>query len=70
MNFFDSVKVTVESGTGPPPPQTLVAGSTSNINCSVDVEEFHEFHLSSQYCPQASSTPRQFHISPLLPCDN
>ncbi|KAJ0256639.1 hypothetical protein HA466_0095680 [Hirschfeldia incana] len=39
--------VTVESGAEPPPPQTLVVGSTSNINCSVDVEEFHEFHLSS-----------------------
>ncbi|KAG2308683.1 hypothetical protein Bca52824_028431 [Brassica carinata] len=46
------------------PPQILVAGSTSNSNCSLDVEEFH---LSPQDCPQASSTPLQFHISPLPP---
>ncbi|KAG2308682.1 hypothetical protein Bca52824_028430 [Brassica carinata] len=50
------------------PPQILVAGSTSNSNCSLDVEEFH---LSPQDCPQASSTPLQFHINPLPPppCD-
>nr|VDD14366.1 unnamed protein product [Brassica rapa] len=47
------------------PPQILVAGSTSNSNCSLDVEEFH---LS----PQDSSTPLQFHINPLPPppCEN
>ncbi|XP_018478258.2 transcription factor bHLH10 [Raphanus sativus] len=44
------------------PPQILVAGSTSNSNCSLDVEEFH---LSPQDCPQASPTPlHQFHINP------
>lgn len=43
------------------PPQILVAGSTSNSNCSLDVEEFH---LSPQDCPQASSTPLQFHTNP------
>ncbi|KAG2322575.1 hypothetical protein Bca4012_056657 [Brassica carinata] len=50
------------------PPQILVAGSTSNSNCSLDVEEFH---LNPQDCPQASSTPLQFHINPLPPppCD-
>ncbi|KAF8108714.1 hypothetical protein N665_0104s0038 [Sinapis alba] len=50
------------------PPQILVAGSTSNSNCSLDVEEFH---LSPQDCPQASSTPLQFHINPPPPppCD-
>ncbi|CAN7061358.1 unnamed protein product [Brassica rapa subsp. trilocularis] len=49
----------------PQPPQILVAGSTSNSNCSLDVEEFH---LS----PQDSSTPFQFHINPLPPppCEN
>ncbi|CAA7046058.1 unnamed protein product [Microthlaspi erraticum] len=54
----------------PPPPQNLVAGSTTNSNCSVDVEELSEFHLSPQDCPQASSTPLQFHINPPPPCDN
>ncbi|CAH8282224.1 unnamed protein product [Eruca vesicaria subsp. sativa] len=50
----------------PQPPQILVAGSTSNSNCSLDVEEFH---LSPQDYPQTSSTPLQFHINP-PPCDN
>ncbi|KAL0722930.1 hypothetical protein Bca4012_037529 [Brassica carinata] len=69
-------EVTVESGVvpPPPPPQTLVVGSTSNRNCSDDVEELLEFHLSPQDCPpQPSSTPLQFHINPPLPpapCDN
>ncbi|CAN6802532.1 unnamed protein product [Brassica oleracea var. botrytis] len=72
MACFDSAEVTAESGAGPPP-QTLVAGSTSNSNCSVDVEELPEFHLSPQDCPQPSSTPLQFHINtlpPPPPCDN
>ncbi|KAF8099443.1 hypothetical protein N665_0243s0006 [Sinapis alba] len=71
MSCFDPnipAQVT-EAGPPPPPQQTQVAGSTSNSNCSVDVEELPEFHLSPQDCPQPSSTPPlQFHINP--PCDN
>lgn len=77
MGCFDPntpAEVTVESGFSqpPPPPQVLVAGSTSNSNCSVEMEELSEFHLSPQDCPQASSTPLQFHINPLPPptCDH
>ncbi|CAH8362661.1 unnamed protein product [Eruca vesicaria subsp. sativa] len=76
MTCFDPntpAEVTAESTAAPPPPppQTLFAGSTSNSNCSVDVEELPEFHLSPQDCPpQPSSTPLQFHINPLPPCDN
>ncbi|CAN7104363.1 unnamed protein product [Brassica rapa subsp. narinosa] len=73
MACFDSAEVTAESSAvpPPPPPQTLVTGSTSNSNCSVDVEDLPEFHLSPQDCPpQPSSTPLQFHINPLPPCDN
>lgn len=83
MGCFDPntpVQVTVESGFSqaeppqqqppPPPPQILVAGSTSNSNCSVDVEELPEFNLSPQDCPQASSTPLQFQTNPAPPpCD-
>ncbi|KAG7573203.1 Myc-type basic helix-loop-helix (bHLH) domain [Arabidopsis suecica] len=80
MGCFDPntpAEVTVESSFSqaeqpPPPPQVLVAGSTSNSNCSVEVEELSEFHLSPQDCPQASSTPLQFHINPPPPpppCD-
>lgn len=81
MGCFDPntpAEVTVESSFSqaePPPPQQqppqiLVAGSTSNSNCSVDVEELSEFHLSPQDCPQASSTPLQFQINPNPPaCD-
>ncbi|WZZ54909.1 hypothetical protein YC2023_055016 [Brassica napus] len=68
MPCFDAntpASVTAESSFSQvQPPQILVAGSTSNSNCSLDVEEFH---LSPQDCPQASSTPLQFHISPLPP---
>ncbi|XP_024003913.1 transcription factor bHLH10 [Eutrema salsugineum] len=69
MGCFDPntpAEVTAENGfshAGPPPPppsQILVAGSTSNSNCSVEVEDLSEFHLSPQDCPQASSTPLQF----------
>jgi len=75
MGCFDPntpAEVTVESSFSqaeppPPPPQVLVAGSTSNSNCSVEVEELSEFHLSPQDCPQASSTPLQFHINPPPP---
>ncbi|KAL1190672.1 Transcription factor bHLH10 [Cardamine amara subsp. amara] len=81
MGRFDPntpAEVTVESSFSqaePPPPQQqqppqlLVAGSTSNSNCSVEVEELSEFHLSPQDCPQASSTPLQFQINPNPSCD-
>lgn len=80
MGCFDPntpAEVTLESSFSqaaeppPPPPKILVAGSTSNSNCSVEVEELSEFHLSPQDCPQASSTPLQFHINPppAPPCD-
>ena len=74
MPCFDAntpASVTAESSFSQvQPPQILVAGSTSNSNCSLDVEEFH---LSPQDCPQPSSTPLQFHINtlpPPPPCDN
>ncbi|XP_023640475.1 transcription factor bHLH10 [Capsella rubella] len=77
MGCFDpntTAEVTVKSSFSqaeppPQPPQVLVAGSTSNSNCSVEVEELSEFHLSPQDCPQASSAPLQFHINPPPPCD-
>ncbi|KAJ4888062.1 hypothetical protein Rs2_27810 [Raphanus sativus] len=35
MGYFDSARVTVESGAGPsPPPQSLVVRITSNRNCA------------------------------------
>ncbi|CAH2059952.1 unnamed protein product [Thlaspi arvense] len=82
MGCFDPntpTEMTVESGfshAGPPPPpppqppQILIAGSRSNSNCSVEVEDLSEFHLSPQDCPQASSTPLQFHINHLPPPDH
>ncbi|XP_010469745.1 PREDICTED: transcription factor bHLH10-like isoform X1 [Camelina sativa] len=84
MGCFDPntpAEVTVETSFSQPeqpppppqqqqPPQILVAGSTSNSNCSVEVEELSEFHLSPQDCPQPASTPLQFHINPPPPpCD-
>ncbi|XP_010414163.1 PREDICTED: transcription factor bHLH10-like [Camelina sativa] len=75
MGCFDPntpAEVTVETSfsQAEQPPQILVAGSTSNSNCSVEVEELSEFHLSPQDCPQAASTPLQFHINPPPPpCD-
>ncbi|CAN7065229.1 unnamed protein product [Brassica rapa subsp. trilocularis] len=64
--------MTVERNFSPaePPPPVLVAGSTSNSNCSL--EDLSEFHLSPQDCSLAAATAsfHQLHINATTPsCD-
>ncbi|CAN7065243.1 unnamed protein product [Brassica rapa subsp. trilocularis] len=64
--------MTVESNFSPaePPPPVLVAGSTSNSNCSL--EDLSEFHLSPQDCSLAAATAsvHQLHINTPSSCDH
>ncbi|KAL1202132.1 Transcription factor bHLH89 [Cardamine amara subsp. amara] len=66
-------EITVESSFTPtePPPAVIVAGSTSNSNCSL--EDLTEFHLSPQDCSLAAAAPasvHQLHINATPNCDH
>lgn len=62
----------VESGFSPAelPPPVMVAGSTSNSNCSL--EDLSEFHLSPQDCSlaAAAASAHQLHINATPNCDH